>query len=617
MTRGWRLLGIILWLGIFSQAAAQTDTSNHQLMGPSLPDNITEEVTFDPTTKTYIVVQKAGNVVIGTETYSEEDYQAREMARQTLDYWRERENNRSNNKEGNSLLPPVNLGKKDGGLGPISIRPQGTAEIIMGIRNNQNNNPNIPLNQRSITTFQFDQNIQVSVTGKIGDRINLNNAFNTQSIFAFENLLNFKWEGKEDDILQLMEFGNVNMGLTGQLIQGSSTLFGVKNKLRFGRLTVTTLFAQQQGQRQSVTVKGGAQVTPFEVIASKYEANRHYFLSDYFMRKYDEANARLPFVNSPVNITRLEVWVTNRINAVENVRNIVGIIGLGENLPNTANILPNNPNNNFNPSQLPSSIRDVTSQTLFDVLSNGTEIEKLTNARLLAANEYTFDPILGTISLNLQLNADEVLGVAYEYTAGGQTYKVGEFSNEIATPGALVVKLIKASNLDVTKPNWPWMMKNVYNIGGFNIGQEEFTLNILYQDTETGVKVNYFPNAPGVSGTPLLQLFNLDRLNPQGDQITDGFFDFLEGKTIRAQNGRIIFPVREPFSEDYLRQIFTQANQSNPGVNVEAMVERYAFNELYQNIQQLAELNFEKNRFYLGGSYQGTAGNDKKTSITP
>lgn len=610
MTRGWRLLGIILWLGIFSQAAAQTDTSNHQLMGPSLPDNITEEVTFDPTTKTYIVVQKAGNVVIGTETYSEEDYQAREMARQTLDYWRERENNRSNNKEGNSLLPPVNLGKKDGGLGPISIRPQGTAEIIMGIRNNRNNNPNIPLNQRSITTFQFDQNIQVSVTGKIGDRINLNNAFNTQSIFAFENLLNFKWEGKEDDILQLMEFGNVNMGLTGQLIQGSSTLFGVKNKLRFGRLTVTTLFAQQQGQRQSVTVKGGAQVTPFEVIASKYEANRHYFLSDYFMRKYDEANARLPFVNSPVNITRLEVWVTNRINAVENVRNIVGIIGLGENLPNTANILPNNPNNNFNPSQLPSSIRDVTSQTLFDVLSNGTEIEKLTNARLLAANEYTFDPILGTISLNLQLNADEVLGVAYEYTAGGQTYKVGEFSNEIATPGALVVKLIKASNLDVTKPNWPWMMKNVYNIGGFNIGQEEFTLNILYQDTETGVKVNYFPNAPGVSGTPLLQLFNLDRLNPQGDQITDGFFDFLEGKTIRAQNGRIIFPVREPFSEDYLRQIFTQANQSNPGVNVEAMVERYAFNELYQNIQQLAELNFEKNRFYLGGSYQGTAGNE-------
>src|SRR5690606_15817622 len=123
------------------------------------------------------------------------------------------EENRAGNKSGNSLLPPINLGSKEGGLGPIQIRPQGTAEIIMGIRNNYNNNPNIPLNQRSITTFQFDQNIQVSVTGKIGDRINLNNVFNTQSIFAFENLLNFKWEGKEDDILQLIEFGNVNMGL--------------------------------------------------------------------------------------------------------------------------------------------------------------------------------------------------------------------------------------------------------------------------------------------------------------------------------------------------------------------------------------------------------------------
>lgn len=589
---------------------AQTDTSNHHLMGSGDPENIKEEVQYDPETNTYTITSKAGEVIISTETLSADEFQAREMARQSLDYWRELEENRAGNKSGNSLLPPINLGSKEGGLGPIQIRPQGTAEIIMGIRNNYNNNPNIPLNQRSITTFQFDQNIQVSVTGKIGDRINLNNVFNTQSIFAFENLLNFKWEGKEDDILQLIEFGNVNMGLSGQLIQGSSTLFGVKNKLRFGRLTVTTLFAQQMGQRQSVTVKGGAQVTPFEIIASKYEANKHYFLSDYFMRRYDDANARLPFVNSPVNITRIEVWVTNRINAVENVRNIVAIMELGENLPNAAMIQPDNSNNNFNPSQLPASIRDVTSQTLFDVLSNGTEIEKLTNARLLSPNEYTFDPILGTISLNIQLNADEVLGVAYEYTAGGQTYKVGEFSNEVSSPGALVVKLIKASNLDVTKPNWHWMMKNVYNIGGFNIGRDEFTLNILYQDTETGVKVNYFPNAPGVSGTPLLQLFNLDRLNPQGDEMADGFFDFLEGKTIRAQNGRIIFPVREPFSQDYLRRVFTEANMNNPGINIDAMVERYAFDELYDNIQQLAELNLEKNRYYLAGSYQGSGGNE-------
>jgi cell surface protein SprA len=578
-------------------------------MGNHDPENIKETVEFDPATNTYTITQKAGEVVIGQQTLTAEQYQAREMAKQTMDYWREREQ-ASGEDKGNSLLPPLRLGDKDGGLGKVEIRPQGTAEIIMGVRVNRNENPNIPLNQRTITTFQFDQNIQVGVLGKIGDRINLNTNFNTQSIFAFENLMNLKWEGKEDDILQLIEFGNVNMGLTGQLIQGSSALFGVKSKLRFGRLEITSVFSQQQGQRQSITVKGGAQVTPYEFIASRYEANRHFFLGDYFTNIYDNANAQLPFIASPVNITRLEVWVTNRINATENVRNIVALIRLGENLPNVANAFPDNTINQFNPTTLPPSIRDITSQTLFNVQNNGTEIEKVTNARLLTPNEYVFDPLLGYISLNQALNADEVLAVAYEYTAGGKTYRVGEFSQDVNSPNAIVVKLLKASNLDVKQPNWPWMMKNIYNIGGFNIGPEDFILNLLYQDTETGVKLNYFPNAPGASGVPMLQLFNMDRLNPQGDQDPDGFFDFIENRTIRTQTGRVILPVREPFSTAYLRKIFTQANINNPGVDIESMVETYAFDELYRNIQQLAELNLEKNRYYIAGSYQGASGSE-------
>lgn len=577
-------------------------------MGGFTPSNIVETVTYNPSTNTYTVTKKIGSITISEETITADEYRRRQMEKNTADYWRKKETANSQGTETNSLIPKINVNneifKNIFGSSKIEIRPQGTAELILGFRINKTENPNIPVQQRTVTTFNFDQNIQMSLLGKIGDKIQLQANFNTKAVFNFENQMNLKYEGDEDDILQVLEFGNVSLPLTGTLIQGSQALFGVKNKLKFGKLEITSVFSQQQGQKQNIQVQGGAQITKFEVACSNYEANRHYFVSDYFMNLYDQANSSLPFVTSPVYITRMEVWVTNRVNATENLRNIVGLVPLGEpSFPNTTVFPANNANPNFDPQLLDQTqLRDVTSQYLFNQLKPGITIEKLANARLLAPNEYSFDPILGYISLNQALNADEVLGVAYQYTVGGQTFQVGEFGTDIPAPDALCVKLLKASNLDVKQANWDWMMKNIYSIGGYNIGQEDFTLNIVYQDTETGLKQNFFPAVPGLAGTPLLKLFNLDRLNPQNDQIADGFFDFVEGRTIKAQNGRIIFPVREPFSSTYFTSVFPAGTQD--------YVQRYAFDSLYTTIQQLAELNQEKNRFYVAGSYKGASGNE-------
>lgn len=596
-----------------SSLFAQSDTSTYQGIGKDKTDPTTEEVVFDPVTNQYIITKKIGDQVISTDYMSAEEYRQKKLNNSTKDYWKQKEADRSKGNDNNSLIPKINVPneffKNIFGSNKIEIRPQGTAEIIMGVRVNKTENPMIPQQQRTVTMFNFDQNIQINLLAKIGDKINFNANFNTKAVFNFENQMKLAYQGHEDDILQLLEFGNVNLPLKTTLIQGSQSIFGAKTKLKFGKFEITLLYGQERGEKKNISVKGGALVSQFEVSAANYEANRHYFLGDYFKNLYDRANSTLPYVTSPAYITRIEVWVTNRINATENVRNIVGIMPLGENLPNT-NAFPNNDGSQYDPKAMPPSVRDITSQYLFNQLTNGVQIEKLANARLLTQNEYTFDPYLGYVSLNQALNADEVLAVAYQYTVAGQTYQVGEFGTDIAAPSALVVKLLKSSNLDVTQPNWEWMMKNIYSIGGYNIGQEDFRLDLLYQDTETGVKVNYFPNATGVSGTPLLQLFNLDRLNAQNDQDPDGFFDFIEGKTIISKNGRIIFPVREPFSKDYLRKIFTDANQNNPGVNIEAMVERYQYDTLYTIIQQQAELVKEKNRFYLGGTYKGSSGSE-------
>ena len=77
-------------------------------------------------------------------------------------------------------------------------------------------------------------------------------------------------------------------------------------------------------------VSGGAQTTEFDIYADQYESNKHYFLTHYFKEQYDEALANLPFVNSPINITKIEVWITNKTGTTTNTRNLVAFLDLGE-----------------------------------------------------------------------------------------------------------------------------------------------------------------------------------------------------------------------------------------------------------------------------------------------
>ena len=190
----------------------------------------------------------------------------------------------------------------------------------------------------------------------------------------------------------------------------------------------------------------------------------------------------------------------------------------------------------------------MVSSTLLGLqMSGGTDFEKIESARKLSPSEYTLNAQLGYISLNSKLNADQVLAVAYEYTVGGEVYTVGEFSNSaIAAPQTLVVKLIKGTSFTPSKKNWDLMMKNIYNIGAYQITRDDFTLDILYTNDKTGTDLTYIP-AGAIDNIQLLRVLGLDNLNTQNDPYPDGMFDFVENFTISSSGGRIIFPVREPF----------------------------------------------------------------------
>ncbi|MFN4122383.1 MAG: cell surface protein SprA [Flavobacteriales bacterium] len=594
------------------------------------PSNVTTNVELNPQTNEYDVNFKMGNLDYRRPTYlTFQEYQDEDFDRAIRKNWRDRIS-AEDAKTKKAFRPTIYVEgeafERIFGSNTIDIRPQGSAELIFGGNFVRTENPQLPIRQQRVGAFRFDQKIQMNVLGKIGEKIQLNMNYNTETGFNFDNRLNLKYEGDEDDIIKLIEAGNVNMPLNGTLIQGSQSLMGIKTKWQFGKLTATTLFAQQQGDRKNIQVQGGAQTTQFEISASNYEANRHYFLAHYFKDQYDQSLSTLPNVTSPFNITRLEVYVTNRTFATVNVRNIAAFADLGESNPLYFNanpnpsyttpapnavIFPRNENNNLNPQQLIGTypgIRDNTPSTLAGIpqLVTAVDYEYLQNARLLNPNEYTFDPALGFISLNQALNADEVLAVAFQYTSlgasGQQVFQVGEFATDVQGTSTLVLKMLKSTILETKKPIWDIMMKNIYSLGGFQISRDNFILNILYQDEKTSIKMNVLPEGQNTQGRILLQLLNLDRLNNQNDPQRDGFFDFIEGRTINSERGRVIFPVREPFG-GFLRSRFNLPQELT-------LANKYAFDSLYTTTQPLAALDAQHNRYYLQGSYRAASGSE-------
>jgi cell surface protein SprA len=459
-----------------------------------------------------------GNLNYRNPTYMTlEEYKRYDMEKSMQSNWRKRmdADAKDQRKEDKALIPKIHVSgeafDRIFGGNTVDIRPNGSAELIFGVNSSKNGNPAIPLRNRRITTFDFNQKIQLNVIGKIGEKLKLTTSYNTEATFDFENQMKVEYTGLEDEILQKIEAGNVNLPLNSQLITGSQSLFGVKTQMRFGKLTATTVLSQQRGKKTEVDVPpGGGQLSTFIMSADNYEANKHYFLSQYFRDNYDRALAALPFVNSQVNITRIEVWITNRQANPDN-RNILGLMDLAEDTSrvyakgkiflNSAsdNTVSNDRNTLYNSIKSNSALRvfeDINNflgKGAYSFLKIGRDYEKVI-ARKLTATEFNFNPRLGYISLNQALNADEVLAVAYQYTLNGKTYQVGEFSTDgVDHPKTLILKLLKGTLVNVKLPLWDLMMKNIYNINAYQVSKDDFKMDILHTDIKSGLDYNFIP----------------------------------------------------------------------------------------------------------------------------
>ena len=584
------------------------------------PSNIKTVAEYDPATGYYVVRTKLGDTDITTPfLLTEKQYDNWQLRKSLQEYYQERNQQLAEDKE----KQPFNIFDMNFAYGPlekifgpggVSLKTQGSVQIKMGIKSNKIDNPSLALNSRRKTFFDFEQKIQATIGASVGDRLKFNMTYNTDATFDFDSKnIKLAYEGKEDDIVKSIEAGNVSMTTGSSLIRGSTALFGVKTQLQFGKLTATALVSQQNSESKTVNTKGGAQTTDFSVNADQYDQNRHFFLSQYFYENYDKFAARLPYVSSGINITRIEVWVTNKSGRYDQARNVVAFTDLGESTrransywtPNATVPVPSNNSNDLLSvikEQYPDArnINQVT-QVLAPLsaygIEGGKDYEKIESARLLNTSEYTLNSTLGYISIKSQINADEVLGVAFQYTYNGQVYQVGEFSSDItSTTQALYVKMLKSTTTDPKMPMWRLMMKNVYSLGAYQVQKQNFRLNIKYLSDTTGTEINYLP-VPGLNNQSLLQVMNLDRIDSNEQSNPDGFFDFIEGYTIIASTGKIIFPVAEPFGAHLEQKI------NNP-----AIAEKYVYKELYDSTLVVARQFSDKNKFVLTGSYQASAG---------
>jgi cell surface protein SprA len=604
------------------------DTGGFYLKPPS---NLSTEIEYDPESNQYYFKNKIGKLDYRNPTYMTfDEYQQFDLDRSIKQYWRERSMT-SSSMARDGIIPSIYIGgqvfDKIFGSNTIDIRPQGSAELSFGVLANKREDPTLNVRQRKTVNFDFNSNIQMNVQAKIGDKIQFNTNFNTEAVFDFENKLKLNYEGKEDEIIKLIEAGNVSMPLSTTLISGTQSLFGFKTKLQFGKTTVTGLFSEQESQSNTVSVENGAQTNKFLLKATDYEENKHFFMAHLFRESYDKALAELPIISSDVNITRIEVWVTNIGPAIQQNRNLIAFQDLGEYSriysdqihPNPGVPYPANNSNDLlsqldiNQLRSMNTVGNYLSADPFGIgqsgyLTAGEDFEKIESARKLESSEYSLNTKLGFISLYTTLNSDQALAVAFQYTVIGidSVFQVGEFSDQSSnTANCLVVKLIKSSSLSTNVPMWDLMMKNVYSIGAYRVNRDRFILNILYSGNENGVPTGYFTEGPEeIKGLPLIQVFNLDNLDQMLNPPADGLFDFIDnaatqGGTMNSSNGRIYFTLIEPFGK-YIRNKF--------GPEYDELGKKYAFDTLYRATKTIAEQQTEKNKYSLEGFYTSESG---------
>lgn len=419
----------------------------------------------------------------------------------------------------------------------------------------------------------FRQQVQINVNGTIGDKLQISADWNTERNFEYENQLKIKYTGYEDEIVQVVEAGNVSLQ-TSPLVGGGEALFGIKSQFKLGPLNLTVLASQKKGEIKEKTLSGGTSTNTYEIRPYKYSRN-HYFLDAIYADTTEGLNIFNKYYGNPTPIDvqqyfvrDIEVWKSiNQTLKSSNERNAVAYL----NLPQV---------------QVGQRYND-------SLRTNAQEVEgEIAVGRFILLTkdvDYILNDYTGFITFKSSLQESDVIAVAYRFGRTGNENVYGEFMalTQQDTAKRIVLKLVKPKNLlPQYKKAWSLMLKNIYPSGGRNINREGFEFDIKYEvDGQEAQNV--------IGETRLLNAFGLDKLDQSGSTQPDGLFDYKPGVTVYPETGEIIFPYLQPF-----------------GLNMPKSIPDYVdkrFMEVYDTTLSGAQNNKVKDKFIMYGKYTGSA----------
>ena len=517
----------------------------------------------------------------------------------------------------------------------VDLRVNGQADINAGFDYRKSDQQVSLTGNASQVDPDFKQDLRLGITGTIGDKMQVDVDWDTNNQFEYQNQVKLQYTGYEDEIVQSIEAGNVFLETPSTLIRGGQSLFGLKSEFQLGNLSLTTVASQQEGQSQSLSIEGGSETTEFNLKPTEYDDNTHFFLGYYFRNRWNPAHARPPNIvlaNGFERITDIEVWKlrTTANPDQENVRKAVGMVDLGE--PSTlltqadqftATTLPNANGSDDGidqyDDQAVATLRDGDSPTTPGTYLENNVAQPLTSSdyqvgdfrKLERGRDYTFDEVLGYISLQQRLQDNEALAVAFRYQANGRTFTVGDLASEAGgTSGGqnadrLVLKLLRPANLKqpgatVNPAAWYLQLRNIYRLPGRGFNPDNFSLDIQYEPSGQA-STTTIPELAGQ--TTLLQLLGLDRLNQDGAPAPDDAFDYLREYTISPSEGYLIFPFLEPFGQRLADVI---ADKSVPSEQQLELTDQFVFRSLYRQKPENARLDQQLDIYRIDGEYKGS-----------
>ncbi|MEF8816739.1 MAG: cell surface protein SprA [Salinibacter sp.] len=601
-------------------------------LGPRTPTVDARSVTLDSTQNRYVLsdgTRIGGSVGMDEQSYRRERYRANLQENwRTLAEQRQQEDGGSG--FGVNMVVPGGRGSAFStvfGKPEVDLRVNGQADINAGFKYRKSDQQVNVTGDASQLNPNFKQDLRLGITGTIGDKLQINVDWDTQSQFDYQNQVKLNYTGYDDEILQSVEAGNVSMRTPSQLISGGQSLFGIKSELQFGNLSLTTIASQQEGQSNSLSIEGGAQETEFDLRPTDYDQNRHFFLGYYFRNNWNRAHedpTTIRTFDSFDEVTEVEVWkITQRVGNEANTRQAVAVVDLGENdrLVNEAGdyteaVLPEPGRDQYGDTDL-TALRDGERRASSYVSDSGVMEQALDTQqdlhagefkRLTRGQDYRIDPRLGFLSLQQRLRSDEALAVAFRYrTNDGAVRTVGDFTQGGTTGGInadrLVLKLLRPTDPvapsqggSVNPAAWFLQLRNVYDLSGRDFSSENFELDIEYQASGQGARTT-LPDVGGQS--TLLQVLGLDRVDQNGAPTPDDRFDFLR-QTINADQGLVYFPYLQPFGQRILDAAAENGSQTAG--------EPFAFKNLYtKKKQNVQKEDTQKNVYHIRGSYTGGA----------